>query len=228
MGDFRWRRVATAVAIGTLVSLAGPARPAAAAGYVPLSGAGSTLAHNAIHAWTGAVAQFGMSVNYLAVGSTVGRANFTQGTVDWAASDIPYGVTDGVSNDPPPARGFAYMPDVATGTTFMYNLTIGGQRVTDLRLSGATIAKIFTGAVTTWNDPAIVADNPGLALPPVSITPVVRSDGAGPTSSSPAGWRPRRASTGRHTAPGSAGTRVPRRRRTPRSPGWCRSRTIPG
>jgi ABC-type phosphate transport system substrate-binding protein len=71
------------------------------------------------------------------------------------------------------------MPITAGGTVFMYNLMINGQRVTNLRLSGQNIAKIFTGAITNWSDPAIAADNPELRLPNESIVPVVRSDGAG-------------------------------------------------
>jgi phosphate transport system substrate-binding protein len=67
---------------------------------------------------------------------------------------------------------------VAGGTSFMYNLTVGGVRVTDLRLSGTTLSKIFTGQITRWNDPAITKDY-GKTLPDIPIIPVVRSDGAG-------------------------------------------------
>ncbi len=61
----------------------------------------------------------------------------------------------------------------------MYNLKINGQRVTNLRLSGENVAKIFTGVITKWDDAALKADNPGLALPSRNIVPVVRSDGSG-------------------------------------------------
>jgi phosphate ABC transporter phosphate-binding protein len=171
------------VLVAALVGLVGPASPAQALpGYAPISGAGSTWSSNAIKSWTASVLPLGIVASYSAVGSTAGRAFFKQGTVDWAASDIPYGVTDGTSNDPvPTSRGFAYMPDTAGATTFMYNLRVGSVRFTDLRLSGSTIAKIFTGVVTSWNDPAIVADNPALTLPAIPITPVVRSDGSGST-----------------------------------------------
>ena len=64
----------------------------------------------------------------------------------------------------------------------MYNLLINGKRVTNLRLSGPTVAGIFTNKITMWNDPAIKADNPGLDLPALQIIPVVRSDGSGATS----------------------------------------------
>jgi ABC-type phosphate transport system substrate-binding protein len=74
------------------------------------------------------------------------------------------------------------MPIVAGGTAFMYNLQIGGKRVTNLRLSGDTVGKIFTGVITRWDDPAIQADNPALALPAIPIVPVVRSDGSGATA----------------------------------------------
>jgi len=61
----------------------------------------------------------------------------------------------------------------------MYNLKINGQRVTNLRLSGENVSKIFTSAITSWDDPALVADNPGLVMPKRKIVPVVRSDGSG-------------------------------------------------
>lgn len=148
----------------------------------PITGAGSTWAYNAIHAWDANMAQFGVTVNYQPNGSSSGRTFFADGQADWAASEIPYGVVDGANTDSPPSRGFAYIPDVAGGTTLMYNLQINGQRVTNLRLSGTTAADIFTNKVTFWDDPEIKADNPQLALPHLQITPVVRSDGSGATA----------------------------------------------
>jgi ABC-type phosphate transport system substrate-binding protein len=91
-------------------------------------------------------------------------------------------VRDGNNYDPPPTRRYAYMPDTAGGTTFMYNLKIGNTRVTNLRLSGKAIAGIFTGAITNWDDKIIAKDNPGLTLPNLQIVPVVRSDGSGATA----------------------------------------------
>ena len=154
----------------------------AGAPYTPITGAGSTWAYPAIDQWISDVKQNGMSISYAPVGSTTGRSDFSQGQVDFGASEIPYGVQDGTNYDPPPTHGYAYMPDLAGGTTFMYNLTIGTQRVTDLRLSGSVIAQIFTGVITMWNDPQVAADNPGLTLPAIPIIPVVRSDGAGSTA----------------------------------------------
>jgi phosphate ABC transporter phosphate-binding protein len=150
--------------------------------YVPVSGAGSTWSQNALDQWIRNVNQYGMKVNYAGTGSSDGRNQFRNQTVDFAVSEIPYGLRDGGVLDDPPTRGYAYMPIVAGGTAFMYNLKIGNQRVTNLRLSGAVLAKIFTGNIKVWNDPAIRADNPGLALPARRIVPVVRSDGSGTTA----------------------------------------------
>jgi phosphate ABC transporter phosphate-binding protein len=174
---------ATVVSLATLATSVYPAaQPASATTYVPINGAGSTWSANAIDDWVTNVAQFGMKINYQPVGSTSGRQEFAQGTVDWGASEIPYGVKDGNNFDPPPSRGYAYMPDTAGGTTFMYNLKIGNTRVTNLRLSGKAIAGIFTGVITNWDDPIIAADNPGLTMPNLQIVPVVRSDGSGSTA----------------------------------------------
>jgi phosphate ABC transporter phosphate-binding protein len=158
------------------------ATSASATSYVPVSGAGSTWSQNAIDQWRRNVAQYGLTVNYQGTGSSDGRNQFRNGTVDFGVSEIPYGLKDNGVLDTTPSRSFAYMPIVAGGTSFMYNLTIAGHRVTNLRLSGDTLTKIFTGVITEWSDPAIKADNPGLALPARKIVPVVRSDGSGTTA----------------------------------------------
>ncbi|MFF3558885.1 phosphate ABC transporter substrate-binding protein PstS [Streptomyces sp. NPDC002574] len=157
---------------------------ASAATYVPISGAGSTWSQNALDQWRANVKQYGMTVNYNGTGSSDGRNQYRNGTVDYGVSEIPYGIEDSGVIDPPPTRKYAYMPIVAGGTSFMYNLKIGGKRVTNLRLSGDVITKIFTGVIKTWNDPAIKADNPALAkaLPALPVVPVVRSDGSGTTA----------------------------------------------
>jgi phosphate ABC transporter phosphate-binding protein len=153
-----------------------------AAGFVPVTGSGSFWSSNALNQWRSDVSDlYDMRVNFSADDVTNGRDEFRAGQVDFAVSDIPYGGSEGGVPDPPPARAFGYLPIVADGTVFMYNLKIGGQRVTNLRLSGETIAKIFTQQITNWADPAIKADNPGLALPARSIVPVVRADSSGPS-----------------------------------------------
>ncbi|MGW4142401.1 phosphate ABC transporter substrate-binding protein PstS [Streptomyces mirabilis] len=150
--------------------------------YVKISGSGSTWSANAIEQWRRNVRQQGMTVNYASVGSSVGRTQFANGTSDFGVSEIPYGLKEFGTTDTPPQRKYAYMPIVAGGTSFMYNLKIGGNRVTNLRLSGEVLSKIFTGGLTMWNAPEIRADNPKLALPARRIVPVIRSDGSGTTA----------------------------------------------
>ena len=155
--------------------------PAGATAYVPVSGEGSSWSANAINQWIADVQPDGMRVNYTANGSTTGRQDYIKGLTDFAATDIPFQTDphDGSAPEDPQPGSYAYMPITAGGTVFMYNLKINGQQVTNLRLSGENITKIFTGAINNWDNPALAADNPGLKLPDQSIVPVVRSDGAG-------------------------------------------------
>ncbi len=181
------RRFAAAAAIVSLALASGFVAPSSASAvgdtYYPVAGAGSTWSANALQQWIRNVFDnYRWKVTFDPSGSSAGRQQFGQGTVDFAVSEIPYALAGSDSPDPRPSRQFAYVPIVAGGTAFMYNLVIGGQRVTNLRLSGDTVAKIFTGAITKWNDPAIAADNPKLALPAIQIVPVVRSDGSGTTA----------------------------------------------
>ena len=173
-----------AVVVPALVGASGASgAPAVGSTHYPVSGSGSTWSANALQQWIRNVsANYQWTVNFDAGGSSAGRQQFSQGTVDFAVSEIPYQLSGSDSPDPRPNRQFVYIPIVAGGTAFMYNLVIGGQRVTNLRLSGDVVAKIFTGVITKWNDPAILADNPKLALPAVQIVPVVRSDGSGTTA----------------------------------------------
>ena len=180
-------RVGLAVFVATVVVpiSAGPALADAS-----IDGAGSTWSQIALTQWASDVARQGLSINYQGVGSTSGRVFYYQNQIDFAASEIPFTsayrdatgsvVTDEVSLAK--HRPYAYMPDVAGGTSFMYHLTINGQLVTSLRLTPTDLAKIFTKVITRWNDPTIAADNPQLRLPDLPIRPVVRSDGSGTTA----------------------------------------------
>lgn len=189
VGGLRRRPFPAVLAVLALTGLTalGPMPSAEAETYKRVSGAGSTWSANAIQQWIANVRQYGMTVDYADTGSSDGRAQYANGTVDFAVSEIPFGQEDGGSQEAIPSRKFAYMPIVAGGTSFMYNLRIGGAQVTSLRLSGEVLAKIFTGTITQWNDPAIQADNPGLTMPATRITPVVRSDGSG-TSAQFTAW----------------------------------------
>lgn len=181
MSPFTRRGRAIAAAFTALLIVAGAAVPANGAGYEPITGSGSTWSQNALDQWRTNVEQnYAMTVNYNGVGSTQGRREYINGDLDFAISEIPFQLRPEDQSAPEiPPIGYAYMPIVAGGTSFMYHLNIGGKRVTNLRLSGAVITKIFTGAITKWNDPAVQADNPGLAMPDKAIVPIVRSDGSG-------------------------------------------------
>ncbi|HUF97755.1 MAG TPA: phosphate ABC transporter substrate-binding protein PstS, partial [Ilumatobacter sp.] len=168
---------ASAVSVGATVS-------AQDGGYQRISGEGSSWSANAIDAMRVNVTQFGITVDYNPSGSTAGRKNFLNGIVDFAASDIPFQFEpeDGSAPENPALGSYAYIPVTAGGTAFMYNLKINGKPVTNLRLSGENVSKIFTGGITMWNDPALATDNPGITLPARAIVPVVRSDGSGSTA----------------------------------------------
>lgn len=181
-GTARKARLVAALLALLCVLLASNLPAAHADSYTKISGAGSTWSSNALDQWRRNVTQYGMTVNYAAVGSSVGREQFKNGVSDFGVSEIPYGLTEFGVKDAPPKRGYAYMPIVAGGTSFMYNLKIGGKRVTNLRLSGTVLTKIFTGKITMWNAPEVAADNPGLTLPARRVIPVVRSDGSGTTA----------------------------------------------
>lgn len=177
-------RLAVVFAVFTgLVVVSGPPLPVRAS-YAPITGSGSAFAANAIDAARVNVQQFGITVDYTPTGSSAGRRDFMNGVVDFAASDIPFQPQpeDASAPENPRPGSYTYIPAAAGGTAFVYNLRINGQPVTNLRLSGENIAKIFTGVITEWNDPAIQADNPGLTMPARAIVPVVRSDGAGTTA----------------------------------------------
>jgi phosphate transport system substrate-binding protein len=187
-------RIGMLLVVGVVLggTAAAPMSASAAVGkeYYPISGVGSTWSANALQQWIRNVwNNYRWKVEYNDAGSSAGRQLFSQngGGYDFAVSEIPYQLKDSDSADPRPARKFVYMPIVAGGTSFMYNLVIGGKKVTNLRLGGATLAKIFTGVITKWNDPAIAVDNPKLALPATPIIPVVRSDGSG-TSAQFSSW----------------------------------------
>ena len=180
------------------VTLLASASPASAS-YTQIEGSGSTWSQIIFEQWISDVDALGMKVTYNGGGSSQGRKNFAQYVTDFGISEIPYQGTDEFGNaDTSNGREYAYMPIVAGGTAFTYQVRVGGQLVKNLRLSGDTIAKIFTNQITNWNDPAITKDNNGRVLPSLPITPVVRSDGSGTTAQFttwldrqyPSLWRP--------------------------------------
>ena len=114
-----------------------------------------------------------IQVNYQPVGSSSGIEQFTQGTVDFGASDAP------LSNQQlADCKGCVVIPWALAAVSIPYNLPgLNGR----LHLNGATLANIYLGSITSWNDPAIKKLNPKLTLPDTKITPVYRSDSSGTT-----------------------------------------------
>jgi phosphate transport system substrate-binding protein len=115
--------------------------------------------------------QKGITINYQGNGSGTGRTDFVGGVVDFAGTDAAY-----KTSDPQPPKPFFYFPTVVAPITVSYNL-----EGVKLNLSADTVAKIFSGAITTWNDAAIKTDNPKAKLPSTEITVVHRSDSSGTT-----------------------------------------------
>ena len=142
-----------------------------------LNGSGSTLQltyqQAAISAFKSV--QSGMTVNYGAGGSGKGRTDLASGVVNYAASDSPIPASQEASFN---GKTVLYFPDVIAPVTVSYNLS-GLSK--PLQLSAPVIADIFQAKITTWNNSAIAADNPGVTLPSTPITIAVRSDSSGTT-----------------------------------------------
>jgi phosphate transport system substrate-binding protein len=140
-----------------------------------LNGSGSTFQYGFNQVVIGGFkqAQKAVTINYQPVGSGQGRTDFVNQVVDFAGTDAAYKPTD-----PQPKGPFLYFPTVVAPITVSYNLS----GVKGLKLSAETIAKIFEGQVTTWDDPAVAADNPKAKLPSTKITVVHRSESSGTTA----------------------------------------------
>lgn len=139
-----------------------------------ITGAGSTFAYAIYTKWAeGYQAKAGAKVNYQGIGSSGGVKQIKARTVDFAGSDAPLSEAD------LDAAHLVQFPTVMGGVTIVLN--VPGIESGKLKLDGVTAANIFRGAITKWNDPAIVKLNPGLKLPSLAITVANRSDGSGTT-----------------------------------------------
>lgn len=119
-------------------------------------------------------AHAGVEINYQANGSGAGIKQLVAGTVDFGASDRP--VTEAEMNEMKVKP--IYFPTVLGGIVPAYNLP---KVTTQLKFTGDVLANIFLGKITKWNDKALTALNPGVALPNEDIAVVHRSDGSGTT-----------------------------------------------
>jgi len=142
-----------------------------------LSGAGATFPATLVQEWIKEYRQLAprVTVNYQPIGSGAGIQQLTSRTVDFAGSDVPLKPSEVAATGGPGA--VVQIPWTAGGVAVEYNLP----GVNGLRLRPATLAGIFAGRITRWDDPAIAADNPRAALPGSGIQVVHRSDGSGTT-----------------------------------------------
>ncbi|KTC50325.1 phosphate ABC transporter substrate-binding protein [Pseudomonas syringae pv. actinidiae ICMP 19497] len=141
-----------------------------------VTGAGSSFVFPVISAWSQDYSKSNDSknrINYQSIGSGGGIAQIKAATVDFGASDAPMSAED------LQVGGLGQFPSVIGGIVPIVN--VEGVESGELKLDGALLAKIFMGEVKKWNDPAIVALNPGVTLPETAITVVHRSDGSGTT-----------------------------------------------
>ncbi|MBA3316557.1 MAG: phosphate ABC transporter substrate-binding protein PstS [Gemmatimonadales bacterium] len=156
--------------------LTGTLALAAPLGAQTLTGAGATFPNPIYTKWFDAYSkQTGIQINYQSIGSGGGIRQFTEGTVD-------FGATDGPMNESQIAAvngNVLHVPTVLGAVVVTYNLPTLGD--TKLRFDGTLLVDIFMGRVTKWSDKRIAALNPGVKLPDIDLIVVHRSDGSGTT-----------------------------------------------
>jgi phosphate transport system substrate-binding protein len=145
-------------------------------GAQTLTGAGATFPNPIYTKWFDAYSkQTGVQINYQSIGSGGGIRQFTEGTVD-------FGATDGPMNESQIAAvngNVLHVPTVLGAVVVTYNLPSLGD--TKLKFDGSLLVDIFMGRVTKWSDQRIAALNPGVKLPDIDLIVVHRSDGSGTT-----------------------------------------------
>jgi phosphate transport system substrate-binding protein len=158
----------------SIVALAIGAAPAAA--QVRLNGAGASFPAIIYQDWIISYnkATPGVELNYQSIGSGGGIQQFTQGTVDFGASDAPMSDKEIAAVN----GNVIHIPTVLGAVLPTYNLPGVSQT---LNFSPAVLADIFLGKITKWNDQRLAAINPGVKLPDIGIAVVHRSDGSGTT-----------------------------------------------
>ena len=157
-----------------VAALAAAAAFSAHAQAADVTGAGASFVYPVMTKWSADYAgATGNKVNYQSIGSGGGIAQIKAGTVDFGSSDAP------LKPEELAKSGLAQFPSVIGGVVPVIN--VEGLQPGQLKLTGPVLADIFLGKIGTWNDPAIAALNPGVALPAAKINTVHRSDGSGTT-----------------------------------------------
>jgi phosphate transport system substrate-binding protein len=158
-----------------IVATATLAMATGASAQLLINGAGATFPYPIYSKWFSEYAKVDPSVrfNYQSIGSGGGQKQILAQTVDFGASDGPMS-DENLAKAP---GKLLHIPTVAGAVVVTYNLP-GGPK---LKLDGATIADIYLGKITKWNDARIVSQNEGIKLPDQDIIVVHRSDGSGTT-----------------------------------------------
>ena len=158
-----------------LVALAALTAAAPAAGQT-LTGAGATFPNPIYTKWFDAYSKkTGIQINYQSIGSGGGIRQFTEGTVDFGATDGPMSESQIAAVN----ANVLHLPTVLGAVVVTYNLP--GLGDTRLKFDGNSLVDIFMGRITKWNDKRLAALNPGVKLPDLDVIVVHRSDGSGTT-----------------------------------------------
>jgi phosphate transport system substrate-binding protein len=171
-----YSRLAAGAALTVLLCLL-PMASRSAAQTTQITGAGSTFVYPIMTHWVQEFQQKnpGVQINYQSIGSGGGIQQLKKGLVDFGASDVA--LTDEQLKDMP-GPGLVQIPESAGPVCITYNLE---NLSAPLRLTSEALANIFMGKITSWNDPAIKASNPGVNLPSTQIMVAHRSEGSGTT-----------------------------------------------
>ncbi|GAB2665842.1 phosphate ABC transporter substrate-binding protein PstS [Gordonia jinhuaensis] len=148
-------------------------------GKQSLKSSGSTAQANAMKVFSTSFAKTcpGFELSYGGGGSGQGVSDFTQNLTDFGGSDSPISGADAQAAEKRCGAEAWNLPLVFGPIAVAYNI----DGVSDLALSGPTLAKIFSGEIKNWNDPAIAAENPGVSLPNLAISVIYRADQSGTT-----------------------------------------------
>ena len=141
-----------------------------------LAGGGSTFAATMVEEWARLYRGHapGVDVRYEAIGSGAGIRRLVNRTLDFGVTEVPLTAEDERDAG---WEGAVQVPVIGGGVAVVYNLP----GVEGLRLSEGTLARIFSGVISRWDNPAIKRDNPGAQLPATTVIPVHRSEASGTT-----------------------------------------------
>lgn len=172
--------VATVAAIGLAACGGGSSGGSGSGGTVSLNPQGSTFQQTLEEQWATKYhqAHSNVQVTYAGTGSTAGIQTFGEGKAPFAGSDVTMTAAQVHTATSACGSPALTIPVTTGGVAILYNLP----NVTKLNLSDSTVAGIFAGKITKWNDSAIAADNPGVTLPSTPISVFHRADGSGTTA----------------------------------------------